>query len=215
MKAIALISGGIDSPVAAYLMAQKGYEVIGLYFDSNHYSDDFATERALRTMDRLHELTDNLNVAYIMPHGDDLDRIKSIAPDKLTCVYCHREMYRKAELLAHHLKADVIVSGEIIGEQASQTVRNLFATTDALQSISIVRPLIAMNKDEVIKISQRIETFELNKLPGQCCLAVPNKPETKAELRYMTEYTQEINQYIHSLDWDKIRKITFPRQKND
>ncbi|MCG3219302.1 MAG: hypothetical protein KAR35_09865 [Candidatus Heimdallarchaeota archaeon] len=215
MKAIALISGGIDSPVAAYLMAKKGYEVIGLYYDSNHYADELTTERALRTMDRLHELTDNFKVGYIMPHGDDLDRIKSVAPDKLTCVYCHREMYRKAELLAHHLKADVIVSGEIIGEQASQTVRNLYATTDALQTIPIIRPLIAMNKDEVIKISQKIETFELNKLPGQCCLAVPNKPETRAELYDMVEYTQEINQFIHSLDWDKIKKITFPRPKDE
>jgi thiamine biosynthesis protein ThiI len=181
-KVVCLVSGGIDSPVAAWLLTRIGYSPVFVYFDNNPLSDETAKRRALESMIRVmtHWPGETAPV-YIVPHGDDLMDILTKCPRKLTCVLCRRMMLRVAERIAKLEGSRSIVTGEILGEHASQTLPNL-ATENSAIELPILRPLIGMNKIEVEKIARRIGTFDISTKPASCCRAVPNQPRTKARV---------------------------------
>ncbi|NIU38515.1 hypothetical protein GWN65_00665 [Candidatus Bathyarchaeota archaeon] len=187
-KVICLVSGGIDSPVATWLMMRKGCFPVIVFFDNYPYADETTKLRAMEAIKKLGEYIpeDKLKV-YVVPHGDDLTNILRNCPRNLTCVLCRRMMYRLAEKIALLEDADAIVTGEIIGEHASQTLVNLRVETQAIRDVSILRPLLGMNKREVEKLARKIRTFDTSTKPASCCTGPPPKPRTRARLEEIKE----------------------------
>jgi thiamine biosynthesis protein ThiI len=185
-KVICLVSGGIDSPVAAWLLARIGYTPIFVYFDNNPLSDETTKRRALESMARVmrHWLGEVAHV-YVIPHGEDLIDIIVKCPRKLTCILCRRIMLKVAERIANLEGSRAIVTGEILGEHASQTLHNLVSINSA-SNLPILRPLIGMNKVEVERIARKIGTFDISTKPASCCRAAPKQPRTKARIEEVT-----------------------------
>jgi len=177
------VSGGIDSPVAAWLAMRKGLTPVFVYFDNSPFTDETTQQRALEAVKKLSTLSFGKGVKlYIVPHGEDLADILKNCPRNLTCVLCRRMMYRVAEKIALKEGAEAIVTGEIIGEHASQTLRNLRVENEALSKVTVLRPLIGMNKTEVEGIARKIGTFDASTKPASCCTGPPPKPRTRARL---------------------------------
>ena len=179
-KVVCLVSGGIDSPVAVWLIIKKNLKPICVYFDNSPFADETTKQRTLEVLKLLRGLvTENVKL-YIVPHGADLADILRNCQRNLTCVLCRRMMYRVAEKIAVKEDAEAIVTGEIIGEHASQTLRNLHVETEALTTVTVLRPLIGMNKTEVEKLARKIGTFDASVKPASCCTGPPPQPRTRA-----------------------------------
>lgn len=193
-KAICLVSGGIDSPVAAWLAMKKGCTPVFVYFDNSPFTDETTQQRALETIKKVKQHTSEKSVKlYIVPHGDDLADILRNCPRNLTCVLCRKMMYRVAERIALMEKAEAIVTGEIIGEHASQTLRNLHVENLAVSRTTVLRPLIGMNKTEVESLARKIGTFDNSTKPASCCTGPPPKPRTRAKMEEVLEAERSLN----------------------
>lgn len=174
------MSGGIDSPVAAWLMIRNGLTPICVYFDNAPYADETTRNRAQEAVKEIQRYASAPLRLYVVPHGTNLAQIIEKCQRNLTCVLCKRIMYRVAEKIALKEGAEAIVSGEIIGEHASQTLRNLHVETQALSDVAIFRPLAGMNKTEVESLARKIGTFDISTRPSSCCRCPPNQPRTRA-----------------------------------
>lgn len=182
-KVVCLVSGGIDSPIAAWLLIKKGCVPVFVFYDNYPFTGEDTKLRALDVMQRLSEFVSGCRVkAYVIPHGDDLADILRNCPRNLTCILCRRMMYRLAERIASIEGAEAIVTGEIIGEHASQTMRNLRVESEALREFPVLRPLLGMNKLEVERLARKIGTFQISSRPALCCSAPPKHPRTRAKL---------------------------------
>lgn len=179
-KAIYLISGGMDSPVAAYLGVMKGWTPIYVYFDNRPFSGERELEKATSLARRIMEATDKRGDMIVVPHGRDLDLIVNRCRRNLSCLLCKRLMYRKAEALAKIHECSAIVTGEIVGEQASQTMHNLILNTSVVK-IPIVRPLLGLNKTEVETIAKRIGSYDISAIKSEGCTAAAIKARTLAK----------------------------------
>jgi len=187
-KAVCLVSGGIDSPVAAWLAMKKGCVPIFIYYDNYPFTGETTKQRALDAIKKLSEYTPEGHVkVYVIPHGGDLADILRNCPRKLTCILCRRMMYRLAERVANTEDAEAVVTGEIIGEHASQTIRNLRVENEALTEVCVLRPLIGMDKLEVEHLARKIGTFEISARPALCCSAPPRRPRTHASPKEIVE----------------------------
>jgi len=187
-KVVCLVSGGIDSPVAAWLAMKKGCTPVFVYFDNSPFTDETTQQRALDAIKKLRQHTSENGIKlYIVPHGDDLADILRNSPRNLTCVLCRRMMYRLAEKIALKEGAEAIVTGEIIGEHASQTLRNLRVESEAVSNVTVLRPLVGMNKIEVESRARKIGTFDSSTKPASCCTGPPPKPRTRARLEEVRE----------------------------
>ncbi len=182
MKAVSLISGGIDSPVSTYLMQRSGVEVIALHMDNSPYSGSVEVDKALKIIKRLEAANSRSIKTYVAPHGGNQDAFFNCCKRKLACVLCKRMMLRTAEMIAEREGASAIITGDSIGQVASQTLRNLYVETQAVD-IPIIRPLVGFDKNETIDIARKIGTYETSILPGSGCSAVPKKPATGAKLK--------------------------------
>ena len=186
-KVVCLVSGGTDSPVAAWLLMKKGCVPIFVFYDNHPFTGEGTKRRALEVIQRLSELSPGYRVkTYVVPHGDDLKDILRNCPRNLTCVLCRRMMYRLAERIASLEDAEAIVTGEIIGEHASQTMRNLRVENEALKEFPVLRPLLGMNKSEVERLARKAGTFQISSKPALCCSAPPRRPRTRAKLEEVT-----------------------------
>lgn len=193
-KVVCLVSGGIDSPVAAWLAMKKGLTPIFVYFDNSPFTDETTEQRATEAVKKLRKFTHKRSVKlYIVPHGDDLADILRNCPRNLTCVLCRRMMYRVAEKIALKEGAEAIVTGEIIGEHASQTLRNLLVENESLSEVLVLRPLIGMNKTEVESTARKIGTFGASTKPASCCTGPPPKPRTRARLEEVHRAENRLN----------------------
>jgi len=193
-KAVCLVSGGIDSPVAAWLVIRKGCTPIFVYYDNYPFSDDATKQRALDTIKKLTDyLRGRQTKIYIIPHGEDLNDILRNCSRRLTCILCKRMMYRVAEKVAKKEKAEAIVTGEIIGEHASQTLRNLRVMSTTAKDICILRPLIGLSKVEVEHLAREIGTFEVSIRPALCCNAPPSQPRTRAKIEEIEKAEEKLN----------------------
>ncbi len=180
-KVVCLVSGGIDSPVAAYFMMRKGCIPVFVYFDNSPFTDETTRQKAIEAIRRLKQFTPDPSLkVYIVPHGANLADILRSSPRNLTCVLCRRMMYRSAARIALKEHAKAIVTGEIIGEHASQTLRNLRVISQAATDISVHRPLAGMNKTEVENFARKIGTLDASTKPASCCTGPPPEPRTRA-----------------------------------
>lgn len=192
-KVVCLVSGGIDSPVAAWLAMRKGCAPIFVYYDNYPFTDETTKQRALAAIKKLSEYAPSQLKLYIIPHGGDLADILRNCPRRLTCILCRRMMYRLAELVASKEGAEAIVTGEIIGEHASQTLRNLRVENEALKEFCVLRPLVGMDKVEVERLAREIGTFEASATPALCCSGPPRKPRTHARMEEVITAEKGLN----------------------
>jgi len=186
-RVVALISGGIDSPVAAYRMMQRGCRLIFVHFHSAPYQDKTSQEK-VRLLVRLltrHQFTSRL---YMVPFGEIQRQIVAAVGRPLRVVLYRRMMLRIAEAIARQEKAKALITGESLGQVASQTLDNMSVIQQAAR-LPILRPLVGMDKQEIIDQARRIGTFEISSIPDQdCCqLFVPKHPATKARFRDVEE----------------------------
>lgn len=186
MKALALISGGIDSPVAAYLMKSK-VKIFPLYFDNSPYSGKDTKERALDSARVL-----GFKKMFVIPNGHNLEEIGKKCEAKYRCVLCKRMMIRISGELAKELGMDVLITGESLAQVASQTLQNIYTESQATD-IPIARPLIGFNKNEIIDIGKKIGTYDVSIKPATCCSFVPRKPSTHAVLQRILEEEKKID----------------------
>ncbi|MBU4421897.1 tRNA 4-thiouridine(8) synthase ThiI [Candidatus Parcubacteria bacterium] len=182
-KMLVLISGGIDSPVASYLMAKRGAELFFLHFHSYPYTDKASIEKV---HDILHILSDygiNEKNLYLAPIIDfQKEAVKKVNQKHRVIIY-RRLMYKVAEELAKKIGAKALVSGDNLGQVASQTIENM-AVIGADIHLPIMRPLVGFDKEEIIDLAKKIGTFEISIIPhGDCCTVfLPKSPATKARI---------------------------------
>jgi len=181
-----MISGGMDSAVASYMLLRRGFTPIFTCFDIAPYISSQHGRTALQVVMKLGEYSRKRPVRmYIVPHGRDLEAIINSCPRKLTCIICRRMMFRKAERIAEREKASAIVTGESLGQKASQTLVNLYVTANVLKSIPVLRPLIGVNKDEIAEMARKIGVYDV--ATRASCTAFPKRPSTKAKLKNVIE----------------------------
>lgn len=193
-KVISLLSSGIDSPVATYLMMKRGCEVIALHFDNEPFTKPQAHENFDKLVDCLQEYASGVPIKKrVVKYGDYLTRCKEDAPEKMTCILCKSGMYQIASKLAEKTGALAIVDGSSVGQVASQTLSNILATRYD-SDYPILSPLIGMDKLEIERIAEKIGTFEISKIDDGGCSAVPRYPETKADMYRVDEAKEIMNQ---------------------
>jgi tRNA uracil 4-sulfurtransferase len=186
---VALVSGGIDSPVATWMMMKRGCRIVPLYIALDTFLDETTLARAERVMDVLARYHPGIRLTVI--HDSYLaaakKELESRHLEKYTCIFCKRRMYRIATSYAQQVGAKGIVTGESIGQVASQTLDNLAVLTDAAADVPIYRPLIGFDKEETMKIAREIGTFPESISKASGCKAVPPGPSTKAKLETIRE----------------------------
>ena len=198
-RLIALISGGIDSPVAAYRMMQRGCRVIFVHFHSAPYQDNTSQEKVRQLITTLtrHQFLSRL---YLVPFGEIQRQIVASVARPLRVILYRRMMLRIAEAIARKEKAKALVTGESLGQVASQTLDNMVVVQQATR-LPILRPLVGMDKQEIIDQARRIGTFDISAIPDQdCCqLFVPKHPATKARFTDVEhdEARFDVNELVH------------------
>jgi len=193
-KVIGLLSGGIDSAVACWLVMKRGCHVAPVYFDNSPFTDETTTERALNVAEALFDWAVGFpRKVYVVQHGENLKRIIDNCSRRFTCLLCKRTMYRIVERLTGMIGAEGIVTGEAIGEQASQTITNLKVLSNAVQKYPIHRPLLGFDKTETEAIARKIGTYEISSRKAGGCAAVPSKPATRARLEKVMEAEEKLN----------------------
>jgi len=205
-KIISLLSSGIDSPVATYLMMKRGCEIIALHFDNEPFTKHKSRENFELIVDELKTYSSGVHFrTKIVKYGDYLQRCKVDAPEKMTCILCKSGMYKIAELLATDMKALGVVDGSSVGQVASQTLPNILATRENI-SVPILSPVIGMDKVEIEKIAKEIGTYDISKIDDGGCSAVPRYPETKADINRVKtakehmEYDVEIKKAFNTIE---------------
>jgi len=192
MKFVALVSSGIDSPVATYMLARKGDDIILVHADNTPYTDNRDREKFTRITHHLKKLVSGSLQAYIVPHGQTLAVMKKNCKAKFTCILCKRMLLRYAEKIAKREHADALIMGDSLGQVASQTLHNIHVVEQAVQ-MPVLRPLIGFDKEDITRIAKKIGTYELSILPAQGCTAVPKKPSTQARLDDVITEETKIN----------------------
>lgn len=178
MKLVSLMSGGIDSPVAAYMMSEVGADVVLLHMDNRPYTDERSIEKAQLLAEKLREVTGKPFPLYVAAHGPSQTQIKEKCSN-YQCVMCKRTMMFVASEFAKMSGCSGVIMGDSLGQVASQTLKNLRSETVGLD-IPIVRPLIGLDKIEIEAIGKRIGTYEISITQEPSCGVVPVKPITEA-----------------------------------
>ena len=181
-KMVVLLSGGIDSPVAAWLMMKRGIEIIPVFFDNTPYSGSIVSEKAIENAKTLFSwMPGRRQKIYRIKNGDYMEKMMQTTSPKNICLMCKRFMFRIAGAVMEKENASGIITGSSLGQVASQTAENMLSETHGL-SLPLYHPLLAFDKQEIIDVAQKIGTFETSiRSNGEKeCLAVPDKPEVKA-----------------------------------
>ena len=177
-KACLLLSGGIDSPVAGFMIAKRGVELCCVHYHSFPYTSERAKEKVLELARILSEYCGKMRV-YIVPFTEIQMQIHEKCPENFTTLIMRRYMMRIAEILAKKDGAQALITGESIGQVASQTMEAL-GCTDEVVSMPVFRPCVGMDKSEIIERAERIGTMETSSLPYEDCCTVftPKHPAT-------------------------------------
>ncbi len=179
-RALVLLSGGIDSPVAAWYMAKRGLKLDFLHFHSYPFTTESSIEKVKELVNDLGKY-DIQGKLHLCPFGNLQKKILAETPEKLRVILYRRFMFRIAEKLAHKTKAQALITGEALGQVASQTIENITRTNEVV-TIPILQPLIGFDKKEIIEKSRAIGVYQTSTLPhDDCCtLFVPKNPATRA-----------------------------------
>ena len=195
-KGIVMLSGGIDSPVSAFMMAKRGVEVEGVYFNSPPYTSERAKQKVVDLAERLTMFTGGFKL-YVVPFTDlQLYLLENVPHDKLT-IFLKRAMTRVACILGERDGALAVITGDSVGQVASQTMQGLHAIS-AAATMPILRPLAGFDKQEIVDIARKIGTFDISVRPYEdcCTIFVANHPETKPK----TSVIEKIESKLTELD---------------
>ncbi|MDP2218163.1 MAG: tRNA uracil 4-sulfurtransferase ThiI [Methanolobus sp.] len=180
-KMVSLVSGGIDSPVATWMLMKRGVEVIPVYCNNEPYSDERARQRTMDCINQLQKWCPGRPFkVYEVPNGQNLGAFIDNCDRAKTCVLCKRTMYRIALEIMNIENASGIITGSSLGQVASQTAANMHAEVFGLCA-PLYHPLIGLDKDEIINIAKKIGTYDISIRPAASCGAVPQHPEVKAK----------------------------------
>ena len=204
MKLVSLLSSGIDSPVATYLLSKKVDELILLHADNRPFTDDREIDNFIQIFNHLEKIINKKIRAYIIPNGESLNSYIKNCNVRYTCIFCKRMLLRYAEKIAKLKRVDAIIMGDSLGQVASQTLQNIRTIEDGV-SLPVLRPLIGFDKEEIIKIAKEIGTYDLSILPSLECKAIPNKPATMAKLENILNEEEKID--INKLVKNAIKNI--------
>ena len=177
-KAVSLLSGGIDSPVSTYMIAKRGVKVIPVHFFSFPYTSEAAKEKVIELAHILEDYCGKLTVE-IVPFTRIQEEIREKCPEEYFTLIMRRFMMRIAERIANNYGAKAIVTGENLGQVASQTMEAM-ASTQSVISMPVLQPLIGMDKEEIIALARKLGTFDTSVLPYEDCCTVftPRHPRT-------------------------------------
>ena len=177
-KAALLVSGGIDSPVAGWMMAKRGVELIAIHFASPPYTSQRAEQKVHSLLRQVAKYSGRI-MLFVVPFTEIQELIKDNCPEEVFTLIMRRMMMRISQEIAIKEGCQALITGESVGQVASQTMPAI-ACTDAVTSMPVFRPLIGMDKDEVIAISRKIETFDISIQPYEDCCTVftPKHPRT-------------------------------------
>ena len=186
-KAALLLSGGIDSPVAGWMISKRGVSLDAVHFHSHPYTSDRAKEKVIDLAKIISKYTGTINL-HVVPFTDIQLAIIDKCPKNYLTLIMRRIMMQIAERIAVNNGAKALITGESIGQVASQTMESL-AVTDNAVNIPVFRPCIGMDKEEIVQISKRIDAYETSILPYEdcCTIFVPKHPKTKPSIEEIVE----------------------------
>jgi len=197
---MALLSGGFDSPVAAWLMAKRGCRVNGVHFHSYPYTTQRSIQKVNDLAAKLSESCGAIHLAHVALTPVQ-EFLRQHAKQELLVLHYRRSMVRMAEKLALMGKAQALVTGESLGQVASQTLNNMTVIEDAA-TIPILRPVITYDKNEIMKLARFIGTHDISVLPHDdaCTLFVPAHPATKGRMHWVRQAEEEFGEELTKLE---------------
>ena len=184
-KAMLLLSGGIDSPVAGYMIAKRGVTIDATYFHAPPYTSERAKQKVIDLAQKMCSYCGRIKL-HIVPFTEIQEAIRDQCPEDLFTIIMRRYMMKIACRVARQNECEALITGESVGQVASQTIQAIACTNEACD-MPVLRPVIGMDKDEIILISRRIDTFETSILPYEDCCTVftPKHPRTKPQLKFV------------------------------
>ena len=188
-----LFRSGIDSPVAGYMMAKRGLEISAIHFVSPPYTSERAKQKVIDLAHKMCSYCGRIKM-YIVPFTEIQEAIRDQCPEDLFTIIMRRYMMKIACRVARQNECEALVTGESVGQVASQTIQAI-ACTDEACDMPVLRPVIGMDKDEIVIISRKIDTFETSILPYEDCCTVftPKHPRTKPQLKFVKFAEDEMN----------------------
>ena len=191
--AVSLLSGGIDSPVSSYMIAKRGVQLELLHFASPPYTSEQAREKVLQLAQELTVWCGRLTV-HVVPFTEIQEEIRRKCPEDHFTLIMRRFMMRLGDRLAHELACKAIVTGESLGQVASQTIQALVVSDD-VATLPVLRPLIGMDKEEIVRIARHVGTFDTSILPYEDCCTVftPRHPKTRPHVEEVREMEQALD----------------------
>ena len=206
-KATALLSGGIDSPVSAWMMAKRGVEIDAVHFFSPPYTSERAKDKVISLAKIVTSFTGKFNL-YIVPFTEQQLAIRDNCPEEHLTLIMRRMMMMTAERIAKKHGSIALITGESLGQVASQTIHALAVTNECV-SMPVFRPLIGMDKNEIVEIARKIGTFETSILPYEdcCTVFVPKHPTLKPTVESIVESQNKIdmehwvNKAVEETEW--------------
>ncbi|WP_433325547.1 tRNA uracil 4-sulfurtransferase ThiI [Spirillospora sp. CA-294931] len=195
-RALVLMSGGIDSPVAAYRMMRRGLRVDYLHFSGMPFTGPESIYKAYALVRELDKFQGGSRL-FVVPFGKAQQQIKTSGADRLAVIAQRRLMLRTGELLARRLKGTALITGDALGQVSSQTLTNITALDDAVQ-LPILRPLVGMDKVEIMDQARRIRTLTISELPDEdcCTMLAPRRAETKAKIDDLRQIEKRLDEEL-------------------
>ena len=192
-KAAILISGGLDSPVAAWMMAKRGVELTAIHFASPPYTSERAHEKVVALLKKVGEYAGRMDMITV-PFTEIQEQIRDNCPEELATVIMRRFMMRAAERIARERECSALITGESLGQVASQTIQAI-ACTDAAANMPVFRPLIGSDKSEIVTLAHRIDTYDISIEPYEDCCTVftPKHPRTRPTLNVVEAAEQKLD----------------------
>ena len=215
-RAVSLLSGGIDSPVASWMMAKRGLELEMVHFFSYPYTSQEAKEKVLELAKLLTPWTGRLTV-HVVPFTAIQEELRRTCPEELFTILMRRFMMRIAAEVAKRTGAGALVTGESLGQVASQTM-DAMRCTGAVTDLPIFRPVVGMDKDEIVRVARRIGTFETSILPYEDCCTVftPKHPRLKPTMAECLRAEEALDvEGLVKAAADGIERIHIPVKRED
>ncbi|MBN2423153.1 7-cyano-7-deazaguanine synthase [Candidatus Woesearchaeota archaeon] len=180
-KALCLLSSGIDSPVAAYVMLSQGLHVDCIHFDNFNSKNRNSLETVKKLISQLEKKTKRKIKLFVVNYKNIQEAFDKCCNKRYQCLLCKRMMYRIAEKIALKNKYDFLLTGENLGQVASQTLENIYVLDRAVET-AVLRPLLTYDKLDIIKKAQSIGTYDISISDKTKCPFVPEHPKTRSEL---------------------------------
>ena len=191
--AVSLLSTGLDSPIATYLIMRQGFNCVALSFLNGNDKSVINKNKIIAIGKKIVQLTGARMRLHFVDYDKILEKFKSNAEAKFTCIFCKRTMLMAAERLSNLYSADIIINGDILGEQASQTIDNLMVVNQIVKKTPVIRPLIGFDKLDIIKISQKTGLYQMSLMEGVAREFNPIHPETRGKLDEILKAEENID----------------------